>query len=75
MAKPPTFVTSAVASSPLHHFNVCLGIGRCNGCGIHNKKILVRATSDAIVLSVTTTGAHNLYLASHLPTTALLVFT
>ena len=37
-------------------------------------KILVGMTGNVIVLSVTATGAHNLYPASHLLTTALLVF-
>ena len=36
---------------------------------------LVETTGDVIVLSFTATGAHNLYPASHLLTTALLVFT
>ena len=36
---------------------------------------MVGTTGDVIVLSVTTTGVHNLYPASHLLTTALLVFT
>jgi len=75
VAKPPTFATSVVVSSPPHHFNVCLGTGHCNGCGIHNEKFLVGMTSDVIVLSVTATRVHNLYPASHLLTTALLVFT
>jgi len=71
VAKPPTFATPVVASSPPHHLNVCPGTGCCSGCGIHSGKILVEMTGDAIVLSFTTTGAHNLNPASHLLTNFL----
>jgi len=68
VAKLPTFATSTVTSSPSYYLNVCPGTGCCSSssCGVHNEKILVEMTGNAIVLSFTATGAHNLNPASHL---------
>ena len=52
VAELPTFVTSAVASSPPHYLNVCPGTGHCIDCQIHVFKILVGMTSDVTELGL-----------------------
>ena len=38
VAEPSTLATPVVASSPLHHLNVCLGTGCGSSCIFHDKK-------------------------------------